>query len=231
LSAPGVGIITAAPVALDTTDGAQDGYEIESGTSFSAPMVAAAAAWVRQVRPDLTVDQVSQVIRLSAVDIGDAGYDAQTGFGRLDVGGALVRKPPVADRQEPNEDIGFVDGRAFGTADPPIFTGRSSTTFKALLDVFEDPGDIYRVRLPAHGRLRVTIKPSFGNPDLELYSSAAKSVGGKRGRLKRSLHTGKHTDRISYRNPSGRTRTFYVRVWIRDGQRTLDAGYALSARR
>ena len=50
LSAPGVGILTAVPPALDT-DGVQDGYQAMDGTSFSAPMVSAAMAWVRAARP------------------------------------------------------------------------------------------------------------------------------------------------------------------------------------
>ena len=51
LSAPGEGIMTAVPPAHDG-DGVADGYERQSGTSFSAPMVAAAVAWVRAARPD-----------------------------------------------------------------------------------------------------------------------------------------------------------------------------------
>ena len=61
LSAPGVGILTAVPPALDG-DGAQDGYQALDGTSFSAPMVSAALAWVRAARPELTVDRVVQAV-------------------------------------------------------------------------------------------------------------------------------------------------------------------------
>ena len=68
LSAPGVGILTAVPPALDG-DGVQDGYQALNGTSFSAPMVSAAMAWVRAARPDLTWDRVVQTIRLSATDV------------------------------------------------------------------------------------------------------------------------------------------------------------------
>ena len=60
LSAPGESIMTAVPAALDD-DGTPDGYTRLDGTSFSAPMVSAAVAWVRQARPDLTPDQVAQV--------------------------------------------------------------------------------------------------------------------------------------------------------------------------
>ena len=47
LSAPGENIMTAVPPGFDTADGTQDGFMALDGTSFSAPMVAAAVAWVR----------------------------------------------------------------------------------------------------------------------------------------------------------------------------------------
>ena len=46
LVAPGVGIIAPTPPA-STRDGTADGYEVVDGTSFAAPIVAAAAIWVR----------------------------------------------------------------------------------------------------------------------------------------------------------------------------------------
>ena len=58
-----MGIVTAVPVALDD-DGTPDGYEALSGTSFSAPMVSAAVAWIRAARPGPQPDQVAQAVRL-----------------------------------------------------------------------------------------------------------------------------------------------------------------------
>src|SRR6185503_18406059 len=74
LSAPGEQVMTAVPPALDG-DGTKDGYELQSGTSFSAPMVAAAVAWVKAVRPTLSGDQLTQAVRLSASDLGNPGWD------------------------------------------------------------------------------------------------------------------------------------------------------------
>ncbi|MEA2292686.1 MAG: in [Solirubrobacteraceae bacterium] len=229
LVAPGVSIVTTVPIALDTEDGTQDGYEIVDGTSFSAPMVAAASAWVRAARPDLTVDQVAQVIRLSARDIGDPGYDASTGFGALNLAGALVKQPPIADPKEPNDDIRFVDGRAFGKPDKPVWSGGSRVTMQALLDYYEDPYDVYRLRVPAHQRVHVAVTPTFGNPDVELYSSAATQVATAKHRIARSRHSGKAIDRVAYSNHTSRTRTVYVNVYV-PRQKTLDAGYKLSVR-
>src|SRR3954470_9791623 len=87
LSAPGVGILTATPPRFDD-DGTRDGYEAVTGTSFSAPMVAAAAAWLRAVKPRLKADQVAQTLRGSARDLGRRGWDSATGYGLLRVGRA-----------------------------------------------------------------------------------------------------------------------------------------------
>ena len=88
LAAPGQRIVTAVPPQFDD-DGTPDGWEALSGTSFSAPMVAAAATWVRAARPSLTADQVGAVLCRGARDVGRAGWDRRTGCGALDVAGAL----------------------------------------------------------------------------------------------------------------------------------------------
>ncbi|HWM08069.1 MAG TPA: S8 family serine peptidase, partial [Solirubrobacteraceae bacterium] len=56
LSAPGQDVMTAIPPSLD---GDGNGYVAQDGTSFAAPMVAAAVAWVRAARPELSADQVN----------------------------------------------------------------------------------------------------------------------------------------------------------------------------
>ena len=117
LAAPGVQIMTAVPPALDEQAPA-DGYMQQSGTSFSAPMVSAAVAWVRAARPTLSADQVAQIIRLSARDVGRKGWEPDTGFGVLSVGRALVHKAPARDQLEPNDDIAWVNGRRVRRAQP-----------------------------------------------------------------------------------------------------------------
>jgi hypothetical protein len=89
LSAPGTDIMTAVPAGLPDPDKAQDGYSVQSGTSFSAPMVSAAIAWVRAARPDLTPDRVIQAIRLGARDVEKPGWDPLTCLGVLNVANTL----------------------------------------------------------------------------------------------------------------------------------------------
>ncbi|MGZ4393131.1 MAG: S8 family peptidase, partial [Gaiellaceae bacterium] len=97
LAAPGVDIPVA--TALD------NGYAPESGTSFSSPIVAGAAAWLWTVRPDLDASQVAEILRESARDVGPPGFDTATGYGILDLAAALVAPTPQADSAEPNDDV------------------------------------------------------------------------------------------------------------------------------
>jgi Subtilase family len=225
LSAFGEGIMTAVPPGLDG-DGVPDGYELQSGTSFAAPMVSAAVAWVRAARPDLTADQVAQAIRLSATDIGRPGWEVSTGFGLLSVGAALAIPTPTRDPAEPNDDMVWVDGRAFDRPDRPIFTGRRRARLIALLDVYEDPADVYRVRLRPRSRVRVSADPARRD-DVALAGFRAGARSLRARPLTVSSHRGRRVERITLRNRSRRTRTFYVAVAVQRGVRDLDAAYAL----
>ncbi len=59
------------------------------GTSFAAPHVAGAAALVRALRPDLSQAVIYELIRRTADDVGEPGFDPYTGWGRLNVRRAL----------------------------------------------------------------------------------------------------------------------------------------------
>lgn len=52
-------------------------------TSSAAPQVAALAALVRTIRPDLKAAEVIRLIEQGADDIGAPGFDEQTGYGRI----------------------------------------------------------------------------------------------------------------------------------------------------
>jgi subtilisin family serine protease len=68
------------------------------GTSFSAPRVAGAAAVVRHKFPNLTSDQLKQVILQTADDLGTAGVDDVYGHGKLSLVNALSPVGTVVPR-------------------------------------------------------------------------------------------------------------------------------------
>jgi hypothetical protein len=227
LSAPGVDITTAVPLAFDTRDGKRDGYTKLAGTSFSAPMVAAAMGWVRQARPDLTPGQVRDTVRLSARDVGRQGWDPSTGYGVLDIDAALKFPKPREDPSEPNDDIIWVDGRAFGQPNPPIADGSKRVSFQATLDQYEDPKDVYRVSIPPGALMRVSAKPVFGDTDLLVYSASAKVARGSMGMIGASLNPGIRRDTVAVRN-TGRGRKLVYVVALINGAHNLNSRYALS---
>ncbi|OJY65965.1 MAG: hypothetical protein BGP16_06040 [Sphingobium sp. 66-54] len=61
-----------------------------SGTSFSAPQVAGAAALLAQAFPNLTSRQIVELLLSSARDVGAPGADARYGVGILDVAAAFA---------------------------------------------------------------------------------------------------------------------------------------------
>jgi subtilisin family serine protease len=65
-------------------------YAYAEGTSFSAPMVAGAAALVREIRPALRSEQVGDVLRRSARQTQGVGWNEYTGAGILDIDAATA---------------------------------------------------------------------------------------------------------------------------------------------
>jgi subtilisin family serine protease len=229
LAAPGIGILTAVPAAFDP-DKNGDGFAAVAGTSFSAPMVSAAVAWVRAARPELTPFQAGQVVRLGARDVGEPGYENATGFGALSLPGALSREPPGDDPLEPNDDIRYISGRVFRDLSPALYNGRRAEVV-ASADVAEDPIDVYRIKVRAGRKARLTLAPSVGDPDLFVFDGKARSVRKARS-VKRSTRSGKRTDSVTVRNRGRKTTTFYAAVGFntRKQLKLLNATYALRVR-
>lgn len=65
-------------------------YDSVSGTSFSAPIVAGVAALVLSVNPNLTPNQVQDILKQSADDFGSPGWDPSYGWGRVNAGRAVL---------------------------------------------------------------------------------------------------------------------------------------------
>src|SRR5204863_6039924 len=158
------------------------------GTSFSTPMVSAAAAWVWTVRPTLDVTQLFDVMRLSARDVESPGFDAETGFGLLDIPAALAFAAPPSDPQEPNDDIDLVKpGALFPAGEPPLTTPTKRTaSLHARLDFTEDPEDVYRIWVPAGYTASVSVSART-NVALQLWRPATRTVQEMGGSKTRDL--------------------------------------------
>jgi hypothetical protein len=74
---------------VDNPDGTRSVYVI-SGTSFSAPQIAGAAALLRQAFPNLSAVQVVDLLLRTARDAGAAGTDAIYGRGVMDITAAFA---------------------------------------------------------------------------------------------------------------------------------------------
>jgi len=227
VSAPGEGVPVDVPLAFDT-DGTPDTTTLASGTSFAAPMVAGAAAWVWSARADLTNGQVADILRQSAQDIGPRGYDPQTGFGLVSVPRALAQRTPAADPLEPNDEITFIDGTSFRRPDPFVWRGFPRPPLTASADEVEDPADVYRIQVPARARARIETRTLFGDADLFVFRGNVTSITGRP--LARSTRKGRVTDRVTVTNDSRVARRFYVAV-LPVSRTTLNSVYSLRFRR
>jgi len=79
--APGVDIWSTSPYG--------SGYAMCSGTSLATPFVTGLAGLIRSRDPSLTNDDVENIIRYSADNMGDPGWDFLTGYGRVNAGRAV----------------------------------------------------------------------------------------------------------------------------------------------
>lgn len=70
-----------------------DDYHYISGTSFAAPLTAAALALYKSKYPAASSDQMKEALLNSAVDLGEVGYDYDFGYGRLSVTNLLNYVP------------------------------------------------------------------------------------------------------------------------------------------
>jgi subtilisin family serine protease len=172
ITAPGVGIVGAVPLSHDPS-----GYVNGDGTSFAAPIVSAAAAWIWTLRPTLTVGQLAAVLREGASDIGQPGFDNPSGYGLLNIPAALTAPAPPVDPDEPNDDIDQVRPLLlFDLGQPPLTTKTNpSSRVAATLDKSDDPRDIYRIWVPAHKTVRVRVS-SGGDAAARIWGPKTVSV-------------------------------------------------------
>ncbi len=86
VGAPGVDI-------LSSDVGGSSSYSTKTGTSMSSPHVSGLVALMLSLNGDLTPQEIRDLLRDNAVDLGDAGYDSLFGYGRVDSLATLLAVP------------------------------------------------------------------------------------------------------------------------------------------
>ncbi len=218
ITAPGEGIL--APIVQLLGGGGSDpivdfDWGLISGTSYSAPMVSAAATWLVQARPELDDRQIARVLTGSATDLGDPGRDPSYGEGLLNIDSALARPVPPDDPGEPNDDITWVNGsllkNSSGFLWKPGKVKRKSII--ATLSLQKDAADVYRVRLPRKSRVLITAAQFQGDVKLRVFRPKAKTITKGKGQIiVRSDQVRPKTEGVRVKNTKRRTQLVYVAI-------------------
>ena len=138
ISAPGVSILT-------TSNGGGFGYW--SGTSFSSPIAAGLGCLILSANPSLSNQQVVEIIKQNADDLGAPGFDPYFGHGRINVYRSLVAAKnylPQPDTTPPSVSI-------LSPANGSTLTGSITVNVSAA-----DNEGVAKVELYINGLLYVT---------------------------------------------------------------------------
>jgi hypothetical protein len=145
--APGVNIFTTIIGKQATSYDYAYGYA--SGTSLSTPITAGLAALIFSANPSLAPNQVEQILKSTAVDLGDPGYDVYYGWGRINASKALkaaVGAPPPPpplppnDTTPPNMTITYPTSGATVTGNITVAVSASDNVAVSKVELYKDSG-------------------------------------------------------------------------------------------
>ena len=197
--------------------GAVPGYDRLDGTVYAAAIVAAAASLVSGPRDRLWRSQLEAVLAGGAEDLGPNGRDQSFGAGLIQVEGALGAPAPVADKLEPNDDIGWLDGRLLTDGRRPVKAtnlwpsgGRKARKLQATLSP-GDPADVYRIVVPPRTKMVIGVAQAEGDVGIDVRKQGpARTIANERGRFGSSDLPAPKTEGLEIRNPTRKARAVYL---------------------
>jgi subtilisin family serine protease len=132
-----------------------------SGTSMASPHVNGAVALIREACPDLSVEEVKQILLGTASDLGPAGEDNDYGVGIIDVYEAVNLALSLCSGA-PRADDGYYET----SMNQPVLVTLQATDYDGLPD---PPGALTYIidSLPASG---ILVDPGAGSVDTVPYA-------------------------------------------------------------
>jgi len=152
------GVVSTA--ASDLTGSIEFKYAVSNGTSMAAPHVAGVAALVLAANPDLSADEVREVLQSSAMDLGEPGRDDIFGHGLVDAAAAVREALDRAGQATSTEPALSLSTRSldFGT-DRTTLSVQISNTGGGFLDLTAVSAD----EIDADGWLQAELAGSTSN--------------------------------------------------------------------
>jgi type VII secretion-associated serine protease mycosin len=164
LAAPGLDITS-------TALGSSEAYDVESGTSFSSPIVAGIAALVRAHNPGFTAAQTRSRLLDTARDAGPPGVDRAFGHGMVDALAAVDLTHPTA----PHPAVRSGSNEPNDVPDDATTLAVGATVSSTIAP--ETDEDWYAVHFVATAWYDIAVSHGFGSldhdmqPIVELYDS------------------------------------------------------------
>jgi hypothetical protein len=118
------------------------GYAMVKGTSYASPALAGAAAILQAAKPGIRPQQLFDLIRHATTDVGIDGWDADSGFGFLNVTDNMTAATPPLLGNEVDDDIMFAKLKPV----VPLKLGKAKL-LKDSESAAKDNTDVFRIKL------------------------------------------------------------------------------------
>jgi hypothetical protein len=149
--------------------GADGRYYWSSGTSFSAPLVTAAASLLLSKNPNLKARDLRRLIEYGARDVDAPGVDRYTGYGLLDAAASLAADPR-------SYVVAHVSGIAAGQVD-----GKQAAIVKGSAGAYRMKSAVIEIGkgdAPSQWQKMADVKGEVENGDLAAIPPSAFAGGG-----------------------------------------------------